>query len=259
MCTIIAISNQKGGVSKTTTTYNLGASLALNHNKKVLLVDIDPQANLSEYLEYEPDENPTMTQLVMSVCMEGIITPDKVMTAIRHCEIAKVDYIPADINLASSEMMISTMISRETILKRILLKEVICNYDFVLIDCLPSLGILLINALTIANKILIPVQTQKFSMDGLQALENLYQQIKETINPDANLIGVLPTMVDRTTISKNAINTLKAKYGQMTFETVISKSIDAAKSSENHTPLCIMGCKLGTEYENLALEVLKRC
>lgn len=259
MCKIITVSNQKGGVSKTTTTYNLGASLALNHNKKILLVDTDPQANLSEYLGYKPNTKPTITQLVMSVCMQGIIKPDAVMETIRHCETANLDYIPSDINLASSEMMMSTMISRETILKRILLKEITCNYDFVLIDCLPSLGILLINALTIADKVLIPVQTQKFSMDGLQALENLYQQIKETINPDISLLGVLPIMADRTTVSKNAVNTLKEKYRQIIFDTVISKSVDAAKSSEIHMPLCIMGCKLGTEYEHLACEVLKRC
>ena len=211
--TIIAISNQKGGVGKSTTAYNLGACLALNHDKKVLLIDFDPQANLSEYLKYEPDGNPTMTQLI----------------------------------------------SKEHILRRILTEDVIGAYDFVLIDCLPSLGTLLINALTAADRVLIPVQTQKFSMDGLQSLEALTQLVKANTNPKLNLIGVLPTMVDRTKVSRTAIETLNEKYGEMLFRTSISKSIEAAKSSENGTPLCLTGHKLGQEYDELAQEVLSRC
>ena len=179
---IIAISNQKGGVGKSTSAFNLGACLALKQGKRVLLADIDPQANLSEYLGYEPDGLPTMTQLVMTACTGGQLTPDIVRTAIRHCESADVDYIPADINLANSETLMSTALSRETILRRILSEDNVKGYDFVIIDCLPSLSTLLINALTAADKVLIPVQTQKFSLDGLQALDNLYQQIKGAIN-----------------------------------------------------------------------------
>ena len=163
---IIAISNQKGGVGKSTSAFNLGACLALKQGKKVLLADIDPQANLSEYLGYEPDGLPTMTQLVMTACTGGQLTPDIVRTAIRHCESADVDYIPADINLANSETLMSTALSRETILRRILSEDNVKGYDFIIIDCLPSLSTLLINALTAADKVLIPVQTQKFSLDG---------------------------------------------------------------------------------------------
>ena len=244
--TIIAISNQKGGVGKSTTAYNLGACLALKHDKKVLLIDFDPQANLSEYLKYEPDGNPTMTQLIMSFYTVNPVT-------------AGVDYIPADINLANAETLMVTMISKEHILRRILTEDVIGAYDFVLIDCLPSLGTLLINALTAADRVLIPVQTQKFSMDGLQSLEALTQLVKANTNPKLNLIGVLPTMVDRTKVSRTAIETLNEKYGEMLFRTSISKSIEAAKSSENGTPLCLTGHKLGQEYDELAQEVLSRC
>lgn len=256
--TIIAISNQKGGVGKSTTAYNLGACLALNHDKKVLLIDFDPQANLSEYLN-EPDGNPTMTQLIMSFYAGNPVTAETAQKAIRHSETAGVDYIPADINLANAETLMVTMISKEHILRRILTEDVVGAYDFVLIDCLPSLGTLLINALTAADRVLIPVQTQKFSMDGLQSLEALTQLVRANTNPKLNLIGVLPTMVDRTKVSRTAIETLNEKYGEMLFRTSISKSIEAAKSSENGTPLCLTGHKLGQEYDELAQEVLSRC
>ena len=256
---IIAISNQKGGAGKSTTAYNLGACLALRQDKKVLLADIDPQANLSEYLGYEPDGRPTMTDLVLKACTGGQFTPDYVRASVRHSEAANVDYIPSDINLANSETMMSTALSRETILRRILSKEIVSGYDFVLIDCLPSLGTLLINALTAADKVLIPVQTQKFSLDGLQALSALYEQIKDAINPRLSMLGVLPTMVDRTKVSRESLAELSEKYGEMVFETSISKSVEAAKSSVSRIPLCITDSKLGKEYERLAMEVRERC
>ena len=256
--TIIAISNQKGGVGKSTTAYNLGAALVKNFDMKVLLVDIDPQANLSEYMGYEPDGNPTMTQLVMTASTGGILNPELVERSIRHCDRADLDYIPADINLANSETLMSTALSRETILRRILATKATKEYNFIIIDCLPSLSTLLINALTAADKLLIPVQTQKFSLDGLQALDGLYQQIRTAINPNLQMLGVLPTMVDRTTVSKNALTELSEKYGDTMFQTVISKSVEAAKSSESGVPLCFTDHKLGQEYESLAQEVYDR-
>ncbi len=259
MSTIISVSNQKGGIGKSTVAYNLGACMAIEHEKKVLLVDIDPQANLSEYLGYAPDGLPTLTNLVISICMGNVLIADNVKQAIRHSEQADVDYIPSDINLASSETVMSTAISRETILKRILSNEVISAYDYVIIDCLPSLSSLLINALTCADKVLIPVQTQKFAMDGLQALEALFTQIKSAINPKVEYLGILPTMVERTKVSQNAMNTLSERYGDRMFTAFISKSVEAQKSVESRIPLCMTNCKLGTEYKNLTMEVLERC
>ena len=220
--------------------------------KRVLLVDFDPQANLSEYLKYEPNGNPTMTQLIMSFHAGTPLNAEATQNAIRHNDTAGVDYIPSDINLANAETLMVTMISKEHILRRILTEDVVGAYDFVLIDCLPSLGTLLINVLTAADRVLIPVQTQKFSMDGLQSLEALTQLVKANTNPKLDLIGVLPTMVDRTKVSRTAIDTLNEKYGEMLFRTSISKSIEAAKSSENGIPLCLTGHKLGQEYDELA-------
>lgn len=258
MSTIIAISNQKGGVSKTTTAYNLGACMALNHKKKMLLVDIDPQANLSEYLGYEFDGKPTMTQLIMTVCSGGVIPSADVISAIRHNETADVDYIPSDINLAGIESFMTTAISRETILRRILSDEITSSYDYVIIDCLPSLSTLLINALATADKVIIPVQTQKFSVDGLQALEALLFQVKTTINPEVNLLGILPTMTERTIVSRNTIDMLYKKYGDKLFKSYISKSVEAAKSTETGIPLCLTKGKLSSEYEALTQEILER-
>lgn len=160
----------------------------------------------------------------------------------------------ADINLASTESLMSTAISRETILKRILSDEITSAYDFVIIDCLPSLGSLLINALTAADKVLIPVQTQKFSMDGLQALEALIEQIKSAVNPKISYLGILPTMVDRTKVSHNALQTLSEKYDSKVLNTYISKSVEASKSTETGIPLCVTGSKLGTECKSLTVE-----
>lgn len=256
MNNIIAVCNQKGGVGKTTTTFNLGAALSLKHDKKVLLVDLDPQANLSEYLCFAGDGKPTMTQLIADVTRNAVISADIVKECIRYNENNLLYYIPADINLANAETITATALARETILKRILSEEVTNQFDYVLIDCLPSLGILLINALTAASGMIIPVQTQKFSMDGLQALNSLYLQIRSTINPTLALIGVLPTMVDNTNVSRNALKTLSEQYKDKLFKAVIHKSVEAAKSSENGNALCKTKNKLGDEYKALAEEIL---
>lgn len=253
---VIAIANQKGGVGKTTTTFNLGAALALVQNKKVLLIDLDPQANLSEYLGYSEDGKPTMTDLIIEVATKSIISSDTVKSCIRFNENNKLYYIPSDINLANADVYMSNALSRETILKRILSDNVINNYDFVLIDCLPSLGVLLINAMSAAHKILIPVQTQKFSMDGLQTLTELLEQVRSTINSQLDLMGIIPTMVDNTNVSKNALETLAIRYKDKVLNSVIHKSVEAAKSSESGNALCRTKNKLGGEYKNLSEEIL---
>lgn len=197
---IISVSNQKGGVGKTTTTFNLGAALAQN-GKKVLLIDLDPQANLSEYLGFKDDMLPTITGLISDVCLNRGINANG---AVRYNEKNNLYYVPADINLASAGNYIQGAMSRETILKRILNSGITEGMNYVLIDCLPSLGDLLINALSAADELLIPVQTQKFSMDGLETLIGLASQVKTTVNPKLEVSGILPTMADYTNVSKTA-------------------------------------------------------
>ena len=256
---IIAIANQKGGVGKTTTTMNLGAALAIEEGKKVLLIDIDPQANLSEYLGYsEPDGNPTMTQLILTVCSRSVISSELVKESIRHNEVNNLDFIPSDINLANADVAMSSALSRETVLKRILSEEVVSDYDYVLIDCLPALGVLLINALTAATDMIIPVQTQKFSIDGLTALTALHSQITATINPELAQPFVLPTMVDNTKVSKNALTKLSERFKDTLLKTVIHKSVEAAKSSESGVALCKTKNRLGEEYKALSEELVER-
>ena len=254
MAKIITISNQKGGVGKTTTAFNLAAALSVK-GKKVLLVDLDPQANLSEYLGYQQDEQPTMTHLISEVSIKPMVLPETVQQAIRQNKEHSMDYIPADINLANAEMMMINALARESIVKRILLPEIVATYDYVLIDCLPSLGVLLINALAAADEMLIPVQTQKFSMDGLDSLMGLYQQIQSTINPTLHLSGILPTMVDTTLVSRAAYQKLTERYSGKLFKTVIHRSVEAAKAAETGNMIAAK-TKLGAEYAALAEEIM---
>ena len=255
----IAVANQKGGVGKTTTTMNLGAALALHNDKRVLLVDLDPQANLSDYLGFDgSDGKPTMTQLIINTCQKGVISPEEVKLSIRHNEVNNVDYIPSDINLASADLYMLRALSKETILKRILGDSVTDDYDYVLLDCLPSLGNLLLNALTAADKMIVPVQTQKFSIDGLTALISLHSQITVTLNSSLAEPLILPTMVDNTKVSRSALETLSEKYGDSLLETRIHKSVEAAKSSETGVSLCRNKTKLGEEYKALAIELIEK-
>lgn len=256
---IISIANQKGGVGKTTTAVNLGSALQIEGNK-VLLIDLDPQANLSSYLGFEKIgkyDNPTISHLMIS-CVTGMEV--YAQDCIYHNDTNKLDFIPSDINLANADYYLIQAVAREKVLKRILTNECFQSYDYIIIDCLPSLGILLTNALTASDGLIIPVQTQKFALDGLTMLNNIVQQVKDAVNEKLELIGVLATMVDNTNMSKAVLEQLSAKYGSKLFTTKISKSVTAANSSEQQKALTFMGnSKLGKEYLEVGAEVKARC
>lgn len=258
MCKIISIANQKGGVGKTTTTLNLGTALALNGHK-VLLIDLDPQANLSSYLGFDGDGKPTISHMMLSIANNVKVSNEDFKSCVRVSEQNKISFIPSDINLANAESYLMNALSRETVLKRILTTENTAEFDYILIDCLPSLGILLINALTTSNNVIIPVQTQKFAFEGLASLTNICDQVRDTINKDLKYCGVLATMFDNTNMSKTTSESLQNEYKTLMFDTVIHKSVEAANSTERNKSLCLNKTKLGEEYKKLAEEVMRRC
>lgn len=249
---VIAVANQKGGVGKTTTTVNLGAALALI-GKKVCLIDLDPQANMSAYLGYEDNGSPNINDMMMTAVRGGEV-PDGIL----HNEKNNVDYVPSDINLSSADFYLSQALARESVLKRILSADHFAEYDYIIIDCLPSLGVLLMNALTAADGVVIPVQTQKFALNGLQGLTDVIEQIKGTVNPELEIIGILPTMLDGTNMTKDTMEALTEQYSDNLMKTRISRSVEAAYSAQKCSSLCLNNTKLGEEYKALATEVLMR-
>lgn len=255
---VISIANQKGGVGKTTTAMNVGVALRLA-GKRVLLIDLDPQANLSTYLDFDStnDEYPTISHLMMTAIGQ-IKKLDNIKQYIRHNELNDIDFIPSDINLANADFYLSGVISRETVLRRMLTNELIEDYDYIIIDCLPSLGVLLMNALVASNGVVIPVQAQKFAFDGLGMLNNIFGQIKDTLKPDLELIGVLPTMVDHTNASRKIVDKLKESYNEKLFNTVIHRATEAIESTDKHKSLCLYKNRLGEEYKSVAAEIIER-
>lgn len=228
--TVLAVVNQKGGTGKTTTCENLGVGLA-QEGKKVLLVDVDPQGSLTISLGYpRPDDlDTTLSELMAKVMQE---TPLSSGEGILHHE-EGVDLIPANISLSGMEVSLVNAMSRETILKQ-LIDPMKCQYDFILLDCMPSLGMLTVNALAAADNVLIPVQAQYLSAKGLEQLLQTVNKVRRQINPKLRIEGILLTMVDgRTNYARDISNLIRETYGSKikVFSTDIPHSVRAAEIS----------------------------
>jgi chromosome partitioning protein len=216
---VIAFANQKGGVAKTTTTLNLAVALA-EKDHRVLCIDMDPQGNLTMSQGIDPD---TVETSMYDVLVHHVPIRD----VIRKREI---DVACASIDLAGAEIAMSAQIGRERSLEKAL-KPVADDYDFVCIDTPPSLGLLTINALTAADKVIVPVQCEYLSMRGLIQLQNTLQMIRENLNPDVQIEGILPTLMDtRTVHAKEAIEILEENFGDRVFASRIKKTIRFAEA-----------------------------
>ena len=247
MAHVIALANQKGGVAKTTSTVNLGAALR-EHDLRVLAVDVDPQGNLtmSQGIDTEGLEKSMYDVLVHRTPIDEII----------HRR--ELDVVAATIDLAGAEMALSTMIGRERALHRAL-DAVRERYDYILIDTPPSLGLLTINALTASEAVIVPVQCEYLSLRGLLQLERTLEMIRENLNPDVRIMGILPTLFDaRTHHGKESIEVLRENFGDLVFDTVVRKTIKFAEAPVGGTSVLKYDPRgRGAEsYRALAREVL---
>jgi len=216
---VIAFANQKGGVAKTTTTLNLGVALK-EKGHSVLVVDLDPQGNLTMSQGWNPDEieRSMFDVLVHKLPIEEIIREAEVEVAV------------SSIDLAGAELALSSMIGRERALEKALV-SVRPNYDYILIDTPPSLGLLTINALVASNGVIVPVQCEYLSLRGLVQLENTLSMIRENLNPDVEIQGILATMYDKRLLhSREAVDILKENFGDLLFDTKIRKTVRYAEA-----------------------------
>ncbi len=251
---ILVFANQKGGCGKTTTTVNVGAGLAAE-GYRVLLIDLDPQGNLSSYIGFEKDDKPTIGDLMhCAVNNQPFSIPECIRTSPEG-----MDYIPSAINLASADYFLTSAMSREMVLDRILKREDLPEYDYILIDTLPSLGILLINALACADSVIVPVQAQKFALDGLQDFMNVFSQIKANLNERLRLEGIVLTMAENTNMSGAVRDSLRANYKDYFFQTEIRRSVEATMSTYYKKSLIqTKRSRLGDQYRDLVSEILHK-
>jgi len=251
---VIAMCNQKGGVGKTTTTINLGAALA-ETGRKVLLVDFDPQGSASVGLGVNPHTlERTIYNLLLSRTIDAadIIVPTGV---------ENMDILPANIDLSAAELQLVSEVAREQTLKRVL-DRLRGDYDMILIDCAPSLGLLTVNALTAADKVLTPLECEFFALRGIALLTDTVNKVKDRLNPDLEMLGILGTMFDaRTLHSREVLDRVVQAFGETVFHTVIRRTIKFPETTVAGEPITTYAptSSGADQYRTLAREVLARC
>ncbi len=254
-CKVIAIANQKGGCGKTTTAINVSACLG-KLGKRVLAIDMDPQANLTSGLGINSEE---LNESIYNVLIE----PKKGIKRIIHSTRFKgIDVAPSHINLAGAEIEMVPLYGREFVLKKAL-ENIKDDYDFILIDCPPSLSLLTVNALTSASELIIPVQAHHFALGGLTKLMDMFDIVKEEMNEGISLLGVVVTMFDsRANVSKDALDILKKdkQVSGKLFKSIIRMNIKLVESGKEGAPIIYYDkdCHGATAYMSLTREVIQR-
>lgn len=249
---IIAIANQKGGVGKTTTAFNLGSCLAID-GKHVLLVDADPQANATSGLGLDPSESEVSVY-------ECLVDNYPAAEAVRPTCIEGLEIIPSRIDLVGAEVELMNRPDRDRVLSRVLgpLKEA---YDYILIDCSPSLGVITVNALTAADSVIIPVQAEYFALEGISQLLNTIRIIKSRLKPTLEIEGFLLTMYDaRLRLANQIYEELKGHFGDMVFKTVIPRNIKLSESPSHGLPVILYDSdsRGAIAYSQLSRELISR-
>lgn len=251
---VIALCNQKGGVGKTTTTINLAAALA-EYGRRVLVVDFDPQGAATVGLGVNPYE---LSGTVYNLLMDR--HPD-VAAVIQHTRVEGLDVLPANIDLSAAEVQLVSEVAREHTLKRVL-DKVRNVYDIILIDCAPSLGLLTINALTSADRVIIPLEAEFFALRGVALLEDTIAKVRERINPDLSLLGIVATRFDtRTLHSREVMDRVVERFGEGVFHTVIRRTVRFPEATAAGEPITAYAPDSAgaDQYRQLAREVLQRC
>jgi len=249
---IIAITNQKGGVGKTTTTINLGYALS-KAGKNVLCVDIDPQSNMTSGFGID---NTDLQHTTYSILIED----DDIRKSLIKPEGLELYIVPASIQLAGAEIELVPMLSREYRLKKAL-EKIKLDYDYILIDCPPSLGLLTINALTAADSVIVPIQCEYYALEGLTQLMNTINLIKKSINPDIEIEGVVLTMFNaRTNLSIQVVDEVKKHFKNKVYRTIIPRNIRLGEAPSFGKPISLYdpNSKGAEAYEELAYEVIER-